>query len=38
VLDPGEVDPFRARFKGSHAVAAMTLLETAQETRLYALE
>jgi hypothetical protein len=38
VLDPGEVDPFRERFKGSRAVAAMTLLETAQETRLYALE
>jgi hypothetical protein len=38
VLDPGEVDAFRERFRTSRAVASMTLLETAHETRLYALE
>ena len=35
VLDPGEVDLFRERFEGSRAVASMTLLQLAGETRIY---
>lgn len=38
VVDPGEVDPFRARFRGSRTVARMTLDGIAGETRIYRFE
>ena len=38
VVDPGEVDVFRKRFSGSRAVAAMTLVDVVDETRIYQFE
>ena len=38
VLDPGEVDLFRERFKGSRAVTAMALVGVVEETQIYQFE